>query len=168
MNSCPTKGCFLVKEWSGSQGLSMMPWEATKILRIISDFPQVCSDNIHAEPIRFPIPPPELMPPRGHSGLAGIIDIWGGLRIVVTEPWRMRVHLGRGEHLFFLPDIWLAEPVPWHRIPGIVKAVELYIADWINSRNDPDLDDPLRLYEIRCMRSPLLKSSLDTSTIVWG
>jgi hypothetical protein len=121
---------------------------------------------IHVEPIRFPVPLPELMPPRGPCALAGIINIWGGLSIIVTEPWRLVHHLGRGNHLFVLPGIWLAEPVPWHRIPGVVRAVEMYVADFINSRNDPDLDEPLRLYEIRCMRSKPL-GSLDTSTIVW-
>lgn len=125
------------------------------------------SGRIHAEPIRFKIPPPELMPPRGPSGLAGIVDVWGGMRVIVSEPWRLIYHLGIGEHVFLLPGIWLAEPVPWHCIPGIIIAVEQYIADWINSRNDPDLDEPLRLYEIRCMRSRALKS-LDTSAIVWG
>ncbi len=123
--------------------------------------------RVHAEPIRFPVPPPELMPPQGPCGLAGIINVWGGLRVVVTEPWRLRHHLAIGEHLFLLPGIWLAEPVPWDRIPGVIRAVEFYVADFIRSRNNPDLDEPLRLYEIRCMRSKPLKT-LDTSAVVWG
>lgn len=46
------------------------------------------------------------------SAVAGILSRDGGLRTVVTQRWRMRSHLKRGERLFVVPDLLVDEPVP--------------------------------------------------------
>jgi hypothetical protein len=81
-----------------------------------------------------------------NSAVAGILDRYGGLRVVVTEPWRMRFHVRRGELLFVVPEFKIREPVPWDYIPILIRRVELYIEWWIQTRNDPDI---LRLRQIK-------------------
>jgi hypothetical protein len=100
------------------------------------------------------------------SRVAGIIDVWGGLRVIVAK--KFGAHVARGEHLFVVPRLRVREPVEWDTIPFIVHSVQRHIAEHIRGINDQDaMAEPLRLYEIRCMRSKPLRT-LDTSTIVWG
>ena len=62
------------------------------------------------------------------SAVAGIIDRKGGLRVVITERWRMRHHVGKKEQLFVVPNFEVQEPIPWNDIPPIVERVEKYVA----------------------------------------
>lgn len=62
------------------------------------------------------------------SAVAGIVDKKGGLRVVVTQRWRMRHHVGKGERLFVLPDLEVSEPVPWDDIPPLVDRVHRHVA----------------------------------------
>lgn len=61
------------------------------------------------------------------SAVAGIIDRKGGLRVVVTQRWRMRHHVGKGERLFVLPDCNVNEPVPWDDIPPLIERVQKHV-----------------------------------------
>lgn len=61
------------------------------------------------------------------SAVAGILDAGGGLRVVVTQRWRMRNHVKKGEQLFVLPDLTVQEPVPWNDIPRVVYQVEKHV-----------------------------------------
>lgn len=92
-----------------------------------------------------------------HS-VAGIIDRWGGIRFVVAVADSFRHHVAKDEICFIVPDPkggdghWLVEaPVPYDRWPIIVTTVELYIDEWIRTRNDPDdLNHPcIMAYRIR-------------------
>lgn len=46
--------------------------------------------------------------------MAGILSPDGGLRTVVTQRWRMKFHLARGERLFVVPGLLVDEPVPFN------------------------------------------------------
>jgi hypothetical protein len=92
-----------------------------------------------------PVQPPD-------SALAGIVDRKGGLRVVVTEEWRMPFHVNRGERAFILPGIKVREPVPWEQIAWTIRRVELYIALWIRTRNWID-HAGVRRYRERCERA---------------
>lgn len=61
------------------------------------------------------------------SAVAGIVDRLGGLRVVVTQRWRMRYHVKSGERLFIVPGLEVREPVPWHDIPRVVRAAERHV-----------------------------------------
>ncbi|SRR5260221_8443516 len=101
------------------------------------------------------------------SSVAGIIDIYGGLRIIVAEYRYLFAHIEQGEHLFVVPDFKVHEPIPWNDIPYVIKRVESYIADWIRSRNDPDaITGPVQLYRLCCLKHPANKGSLDLASIV--
>ncbi len=50
----------------------------------------------------------------GRSAVAGVLSPDGGLRTVVTQRWRMKHHVKRGERLFVVPDLWVEEPVPFN------------------------------------------------------
>ena len=63
------------------------------------------------------------------SDVAGIVDRKGGFRVVVTQRFRMRHHVGKGERLFVVPGLKVEEPIPFENIYGIVSQVEQYITD---------------------------------------
>ena len=60
------------------------------------------------------------------SRLMGIIDRYGGLRVVITDgnPY---CHLNPGERLHIVPNYPVEEPVPVQDWPQLVKVVEDYI-----------------------------------------
>lgn len=95
------------------------------------------------------------LPDKDLSAVAGVLDTYGGLRVVVTQRWRMRHHKRHDELLFVVPEFWVREPVEWDAIPYTIARVERHVAEWIRSRNDPDtLDNPcIKLYLIRCRRT---------------
>lgn len=63
------------------------------------------------------------------SAVAGVLEAQGGLRIVVTQRWRMHNHVKKGERLFVLPGVEVEEPVPWDEIPLLIHRVQLYVAE---------------------------------------
>src|SRR4030095_7852042 len=62
------------------------------------------------------------------SAVAGILDNAGGLRVVVTQRWRFRHHVKKGERLFVVPDLNVQEPVPWDDIPPLIETVQKHVA----------------------------------------
>src|SRR5262245_8595762 len=86
------------------------------------------------------------------SAVAGILDRNGGLRVVVTQRWRMRHHVKKDERLFVLPDLLVKEPVPWDEIPPLIEKVQDYITSKLAPVNHcgeckqccilPLIDDP--------------------------
>jgi hypothetical protein len=62
------------------------------------------------------------------SSVAGIVDRKGGLRVVVTQRWRMRHHVNKGERLFVVPGLEISEPVPWDDIPPLIETVQKHVA----------------------------------------
>lgn len=62
------------------------------------------------------------------SAVAGITDRKGGLRIVVTQRWRMRHHVKKGERLFVVPGFEVQEPIPWDDRPALIERVLKHVA----------------------------------------
>jgi len=62
------------------------------------------------------------------SAVAGIIDQNGGLRVVVTQRWRMRYHVKKGERLFIVPHLKVQEPVLGKDQIDLIARVESYVA----------------------------------------
>ena len=86
-------------------------------------------------------------PRPGFSAVSGIVDCYGGLRVVVSEEWRIHVHHVRDDELcFVVPNFYITEPVPWDYIPTLIRRVELYIEWWINTRNEPVNDHRIIAY----------------------
>lgn len=65
------------------------------------------------------------------SAVAGILDRKGGLRVIVTQRWRMRYHVGKGERLFVIPGLDVKEPVAWNDIPPLIDRVQKYVVKTI-------------------------------------
>jgi hypothetical protein len=61
------------------------------------------------------------------SAVAGVVDRKGGMRVVVTQPWRMRHHVEDGERLFVVPKLRVQEPVPWDEIPIVIAKAEKHV-----------------------------------------
>jgi hypothetical protein len=91
------------------------------------------------------------------SAVAGIVDRRGGLRVVVTQRWRMRHHVGKGERLFVVPDMTVQEPIPWDDVPPLIERVQDHVTQQLAPVNhcgdcklcctihlidDPDLQKP--------------------------
>lgn len=55
------------------------------------------------------------------SSVAAIVDVHGGIRVVVTPRWRMRFHCGEGERLYIVPGLRVKEPVEWDRVPRVIE-----------------------------------------------
>jgi hypothetical protein len=65
----------------------------------------------------------------GRSAVAGILDRNGGLRILVTQRWRMQAHVGEGERLFIVPHFKVQEPVALGKdTVDLIARVEAYVA----------------------------------------
>jgi hypothetical protein len=69
------------------------------------------------------------------SAVAGILDKKGGLRVVVTQRWRMRHHINKDDRLFIIPDFEVQEPVPWNDIPPLIKRVQQFVSSKLNPNN---------------------------------
>jgi len=70
------------------------------------------------------------------SAVAGVLDSNGGLRVVVTERWRMRYHVSQGERLFVVPGLRVTEPVPWDDIPPLIETVQRHVAQTLAGRSN--------------------------------
>ena len=63
------------------------------------------------------------------SAVAGIVDVKGGLRVVVTQRRRMKYHVALGERLFIVPGLKVQEPVAWGKDQAdLIARVEAYVA----------------------------------------
>jgi hypothetical protein len=62
------------------------------------------------------------------SAVAGIIDSNGGLRVVVTQRWRMHHHVKKGEKLFVVPGLKVREPVSLSQAADLIETVKKHIA----------------------------------------
>lgn len=69
------------------------------------------------------------------SAVAGVIDRKGGLRVVVTQRWRMFHHVGKREQLFVVPGFEVEEPVPWGMIPYVIFRVQKYVQEVLAPKN---------------------------------
>ena len=63
------------------------------------------------------------------SAVAGIVDRNGVLlRVVVTQRWRMRNHVGKGERLFVVPGMQVQEPIPHKDVAPLIEKVRKHVA----------------------------------------
>jgi len=70
------------------------------------------------------------------SNVAGIVGKNGGLRVVVTQRWRFRHHVKKGERLFVVPEMLVQEPVSWNEIPTLIERVQKHVARTLAPVND--------------------------------
>lgn len=95
------------------------------------------------------------------SVLAGIVDIYGGLRFVVTQGDRLKYHVRPGELLIIAPGP-VHEPIAWNDIPYVVAKIEYYVRE--HRPNTERGQHSMRLYQLRCLEQE--RRSLDLSVIV--
>jgi hypothetical protein len=103
------------------------------------------------------------------STLSGVLDMYGGLRTVITYQGGIWAHVGAGEIECTVPGFWIREPLHWELIPWATLQVRRYLAErWRLTRNQPLANDhPLNLFEIRT-RSPTTMRTPDVNELVWG
>lgn len=92
------------------------------------------------------------------SDLAAIVDIYGGFRVVVAPARTFHHHVGPGELLFVVPGFKIREPVPWKKIPLVIATARKQVDWYILTRNDPNIETPLKLYCLRKLRAHQRKS----------
>lgn len=88
------------------------------------------------------------------SAVAGIVDIYGGLRVIVGPESHMWCHAKADEEVFLIDGLDIEEPVPWEKIPWLMRTVENEIEHWIKTQNDPDaVSIGMKLYIIKSRQS---------------
>lgn len=103
------------------------------------------------------------------SRIAGILDRFGGVRVVVTHAGEFRHHVGIGEHLCMVPGKTVHEPIAWGHNPYVIALGELAVEHWANKNamgNDPDKQEAIRAYRSR--KTWHAQRSLDTSKLVFA
>ena len=56
--------------------------------------------------------------------------------MVVTQRWRMRHHVKKGERLFVVPDMEVQEPVPWDDVPPLIETVQKHVSRTLAPSNN--------------------------------
>lgn len=65
----------------------------------------------------------------GQSAVGGIVGPDGRVRrVVVSERWRLHLHVRYDERLVIVPGLLVEEPVPWNEIASVIQQVEDYVA----------------------------------------
>ena len=62
------------------------------------------------------------------SSVGGIVGPDGRVRrVVVSERWRLHLHVQHDERLVIVPGLLVEEPVPWNEIASVILQVEDYV-----------------------------------------
>jgi hypothetical protein len=72
------------------------------------------------------------------SSVAAVLDGYGGWHTVVAPHNLLKHHVRPGQLMLVVPHYRVREPVPVGDIPTVIRRAELYVLEWIGSRNDPD------------------------------
>jgi hypothetical protein len=103
------------------------------------------------------------------SRIAGILDRFGGTRVVVTHPDQFTAHVGLGEYLCMVPGKIVHEPIAWGDHPYVIALGELAVEHWVSKNamsNDPDKQEAVRAYRAR--KTWDRQKSLDTTKLVFA
>ena len=63
------------------------------------------------------------------SVVGAIIKDGKVVRVVVTQRYRIKNHVGKGESVYIVPKLVVKEPVAWNNIPWVIKQAEDYAAE---------------------------------------
>lgn len=62
------------------------------------------------------------------SAVGGIVGPDGRVRrVIVSEYWRLHLHVRQGERLVIVPGLFVQEPVPWNQIANVIQRTEDYV-----------------------------------------
>jgi hypothetical protein len=103
------------------------------------------------------------------SRIAGVLDSFGGIRVVVTHKRQFKHHVGTSEFLCIVPDKFVHEPIAWNDIPFVVALGHLAVEAFIKANahtNDPNKQDAIRAWKSR--QTWRDQRALDISKIVFA
>ena len=99
------------------------------------------------------------------SRIAGIVDTYGGLRVVVDHMRGLKGHRRHDEVLVVVPGVRVHEPIAWGDIPGLIGRVQHEVDKWAETRpNAPHAMEAATMYKLRCLEQD--QQSLDLYSIV--
>lgn len=99
------------------------------------------------------------------SCIAGIVDTYGGVRVIVTYDNKLKYHVRPDETLVKVPGIRVHTPIGWHDIAGLIGRVNFEVSKWADSKpNDPNAAEAAKMYKLRCLEQS--QRSLDLYSIV--
>jgi len=102
------------------------------------------------------------------SRIAGILDGYGGTRVVVAHHGTFKQHLREGEFLCVVPRKQVHEPIVWGDIPAVVWLGEQAIARWVKAhRNSNDEDKRAAIHAYRARLMWERQRSLDLGAIAF-
>jgi hypothetical protein len=85
------------------------------------------------------------------SHLGGIVDIYGGIRFVVTHKKDFKHHLREDELLIVVPNLLVHEPIAFGDFPNVMARIVYEVDLWIdhNHPNHPTTVNAIKLYRLR-------------------
>jgi len=103
------------------------------------------------------------------SVIVGVLDTYGGLRVVVTHRKSVRHHVKADELGIVVPHLRVHEPIAWGDIPTVIQRAELEIDKWIarGIPNDPLHREIVTMYRLRRSEHPSSRGSLDLTKLVY-
>jgi len=102
------------------------------------------------------------------SVIVGILDTYGGLRVVVTHRRELHHHVKQDELAIVVPRLRVHEPIAWDDIPVVIARAELEMAKWIErygEPNDPVHRECVAMYRLRQLEHT--RKSLDLTAIAY-
>ena len=103
-----------------------------------------------------------------HSFIAGILDSYGGMRVVVAHRNQYKHHVRHDEFLCIYPGKRVHTPIAWGDVPMVVHIGETAVENWVKQHerdNDPQVLDAIRAYKSR--KSWLTQRSLHLPDICY-
>jgi hypothetical protein len=104
------------------------------------------------------------------SIIAGILDTYGGLRVVVCHRNSLGCHARADELAIVVPKLTVHEPIAWGDIPIVIRRAEIEIDKWIAQRgipNDPVQRECVIMYRLRCLEHVDSKRSFNPDVIAF-
>jgi hypothetical protein len=103
------------------------------------------------------------------SHVAGVIDTYGGLRVVVGTKRSIRANARCDDLMLIVPELRIREPVQWEKIPWLVGRVQHHVREWIMARNDPNHPrrENITMYQLRLLEHAHCKRALSLSEIAY-
>jgi len=104
------------------------------------------------------------------SRIAGILDSYGGFRVMVAHEETFVHHVRAGEFLYVVPDKFVHEPIAWKDIPMVCHCADFYLAEWIDRNglgNEPERREAIIMWQLRQKRHPERSGSVHLPDIVY-
>lgn len=104
------------------------------------------------------------------SRIGGILDSYGGVRVVVTKIRSFKHHVQDGEFLCLVHNKFVHEPIGWQDVAHVIRLGELAVEKFIKDNeksNDPGKCQAIHAWRMRQLVNLERIGSLDLKAIAY-